>query len=565
MKYFNGLAIAKKIWLLVGLIMVCMSAGGVMLLVMKKEAVESEKKLSTKHVVEVASGIAAYYEALARTGSMTNQEAQTQAIAAIKLMRYEGKEYFWINDMHPNMVMHPTNPKLDGQDLTENKDPNGKRLFVEFVDTVKKSGSGYVSYMWPKPGSDKPVSKVSYVTGFSPWGWVIGSGIYIDDVEAAFWGGVWRLAAVTAGIMLGLFFIVLVVTRGITRPLQQAVNIANAIASNDLTQNIEVHSQDETGQLMQAMKNMNDSLVRVVGQVRVGIDTVATAASQIAAGNLDLSSRTEQQASSLEETASTMEELTSTVKENAEQAHHASKLVLSTAEIAASGGEVVGKVIDTMSSIKNSSRKIADIIGVIDGIAFQTNILALNAAVEAARAGEQGRGFAVVASEVQNLAQRSASAAKEIKTLINDSVEQVEAGRNLVDEAGEAMDDIVTSVQLVADIISGTAAASQEQRSGIEQVNQAITQMDEVTQQNAALVEQAAAAAESLQDQAGKLAEAVSVFKLDEASYSTRPASPARLAATAALPKRRPAPAKAMASPKKRVAAGGGNDEWEEF
>ncbi|MDP2977571.1 MAG: cache domain-containing protein, partial [Thiobacillus sp.] len=418
MKFFNNLSIAKKIWLLVGLIMACMSAGGVMLLVMQKEAVESEKKLSTKHVVEVASGIAAYYEALARTGSMTNQEAQAQAIAAIKSMRYEGKEYFWINDMHPNMVMHPTNPKLDGQDLTDNKDPNGKRLFVEFVDTVKKSGSGYVSYMWPKPGSDKPVPKISYVSGFSPWGWVIGSGIYIDEVEAAFWGGVWRLAVVAAGIMLGLFFIVLVVTRGITRPLQQAVNVANAIASNDLTQSIEVHSRDETGQLMQAMKNMSESLVRVVGQVRTGTDAVATASSQIAAGNLDLSSRTEQQASSLEETASSMEELTSTVKQNAENARQANQLVVSTSDIAVKGGQVVEQVVDTMASIKDSSRKIADIIGVIDGIAFQTNILALNAAVEAARAGEQGRGFAVVASEVRNLAQRSASAAKEIKSLI---------------------------------------------------------------------------------------------------------------------------------------------------
>jgi methyl-accepting chemotaxis protein len=345
------------------------------------------------------------------------------------------------------------------------------------------------------------------------------------------------------------------IVRSITRPLGAAVKLVRGVADGDLTQRIDVHSADEIGQLMQALKDMNDSLVRVVGQVRSGTDTVATASSQIAAGNLDLSSRTEQQASSLEETASSMEELTGTVKQNAEQTHHASKLVLSTVDIAVNGGEVVGKVIDTMSSIKDSSRKIADIIGVIDGIAFQTNILALNAAVEAARAGEQGRGFAVVASEVRNLAQRSASAAKEIKTLITDSVEQVEAGRKLVDEAGEAMDDIVTSVQLVADIISGTAAASQEQSSGIEQVNQAIAQMDQVTQQNAALVEEAAAAAESLQDQAGKLAEAVSVFRLEGVSHGVQPVSPARQGT----------PARIMASPKKLAAAGGGGEEWEEF
>ena len=266
-----------------------------------------------------------------------------------------------------------------------------------------------------------------------------------------------------------------------------------------------------------------------------------------------------------------MEELTSTVKQNAEQSHHASKLVLSTAEIAVNGGEVVGKVINTMGSIKDSSKKIADIIGVIDGIAFQTNILALNAAVEAARAGEQGRGFAVVASEVRNLAQRSAGAAKEIKTLISDSVEQVEVGRKLVDEAGEAMDDIVTSVQLVADIISGTAEASQEQSAGIEQVNQAVGQMDEITQQNAALVEQAAAAAESLQEQAGKLAELVDTFKLAQAGRSVartqREPGKARVMAAhreASSHAKSKLSATASRLPKRAVAAGGA-DEWEAF
>ena len=372
------------------------------------------------------------------------------------------------------------------------------------------------------------------------------------------------IAAIALGLGLSAWFGFLLI-RAITRPLDEAVKLARAVAEGDLTQTIDVHSNDEIGQLMQALKDMNDSLVRVVGQVRTGTDTVATASSQIAAGNLDLSSRTEEQASSLEETASSMEELTSTVKQNAENARQANQLVVSTSDIAVKGGTVVGQVVDTMASIKDSSRKIADIIGVIDGIAFQTNILALNAAVEAARAGEQGRGFAVVASEVRNLAQRSASAAKEIKSLIEDSVGKVDAGGKLVDEAGKTMDEIVTSVKRVTDIMSEIAAASQEQSAGIEQVNQAITQMDDVTQQNAALVEEAAAAAESLQDQAGKLTEAVSVFKLDGASYGTQPAAPARRTATAALPKQKGAPARAMASPKKLAVAGGGNEEWEEF
>ena len=312
----------------------------------------------------------------------------------------------------------------------------------------------------------------------------------------------------------------------ITRSLAEAVTFSRGIATGDLTGHIEVACDGEIGQLQQALNDMNAGLMNIVSQVRTGTETIAVASREIASGNADLSNRTESQASSLEETASSMEELTSTVKQNAEHNHHASKLVMSTAEIAVNGGEMVGKVINTMGSIKESSRKIADIIGVIDGIAFQTNILALNAAVEAARAGEQGRGFAVVAAEVRNLAQRSASAAKEIKTLISDSVEQVEAGRKLVDEAGEAMDDIVTSVQLVADIINGTAAASHEQSAGIEQVNQAVGQMDEMTQQNAALVEEAAAAAESLQEQAARLSDLVSYFTLaGDAGTSSRPAT----------------------------------------
>ncbi|MBU1225090.1 MAG: MCP four helix bundle domain-containing protein [Gammaproteobacteria bacterium] len=365
------------------------------------------------------------------------------------------------------------------------------------------------------------------------------------------------LAGVLLAALIGYWLI-----RAIAGPLNEAVRVAESVAAGDLTQNIEVRSQDETGQLMQAMKNMNDSLVHIVGQVRNGTETIAVASREIATGNADLSSRTESQASSLEETASSMEELTSTVKQNAENARQANQLVGSTAEVAVKGGRVVGQVVDTMASIKDSSRKISDIIGVIDGIAFQTNILALNAAVEAARAGEQGRGFAVVASEVRNLAQRSAGAAKEIKALIEDSVGKVDAGGRLVDEAGKTMDEIVSSVKRVTDIMGEIAAASQEQSTGIEQVNQAITQMDNVTQQNSALVEEAAAAAESLQDQAGKLAQAVSVFRLEGGSYRP-PEQPALENRTAAKPKS--APARMIASPKKLAAVGGSNEEWEEF
>jgi len=318
------------------------------------------------------------------------------------------------------------------------------------------------------------------------------------------------IAALGFGIVLGL-----ILTRSITRPLARAVELAQQVATGDLTADIQVTSKDEVGVLLSALKHMNESLLKTVTEVRSGTDTILTASQQIAAGNLDLSARTEQQAGSLEETASSMEELTGTVRQNADNARQANMVAASASNVATKGGEVVAQVVTTMASINESSRKIADIIGVIDGIAFQTNILALNAAVEAARAGEQGRGFAVVASEVRNLAQRSALAAKEIRTLISDSVNKVDAGSQLVAQAGATMNEIVQGIMRVTDIVSGIANASAEQTMGIEQVNSAITQMDDVTQQNAALVEEAAAAAGSLEDQAASLSQLVSRFKLD--------------------------------------------------
>jgi methyl-accepting chemotaxis protein len=315
--------------------------------------------------------------------------------------------------------------------------------------------------------------------------------------------------------------------RSITRPMQGAVTMAQAVARGDLTTRIDVTSKDETGLLLQSLKDMNESLLRIVDEVRVGANTIATASNEVASGTRDLSVRTEHQASSLRETASSMEQLTSTVKQNADNTRQANSLARSASEVAVTGGTVVAQVIDTMDSINNSAKKIVDIIGVIDGIAFQTNILALNAAVEAARAGEQGRGFAVVAAEVRTLAQRSASAAKEIKALIHDSVSQVGEGAKLVGQAGATMTEIVASVKRVTDIIGEIAAANQEQTAGIEQINRAIAGMDEVTQQNAVLVDQASAASQSLQDQADNLSRAVSVFRLDH------DAVPARLPAMA--------------------------------
>ena len=304
--------------------------------------------------------------------------------------------------------------------------------------------------------------------------------------------------------------------RSIARPIEDALSQCDAIATGDLTRDIAVHSNDEMGQLLEGLRRMQDGLISTVSTVRSGTESIASASSEIASGNRDLSQRTEEQAASLEETAASMEELTATVRQNADNARQASSLADTASNVAQRGGTVVDQVIATMNSIHQGSGKMADIIGVIEGIAFQTNILALNAAVEAARAGEQGRGFAVVASEVRSLAQRSATAAKEIKLLITESVDRVSTGSGLVTEAGSTMSELVTAVQRVTDIMGEIAAASEEQSRGIEQVNRAVTQMDEVTQQNAALVEQAAAAASSLQDQAARMREVVSVFRIAE-------------------------------------------------
>ncbi len=386
------------------------------------------------------------------------------------------------------------------------------------------------------------------------------------------------LFAVFAGILAAVF-----ITRKLIRQLggepDYTARIASSIAHGDLSISIDTTNATK-GSLLMEVREMRNSLKDIVGQVRVGTETIGTASREIAAGNIDLSSRTEMQASSLEKTASAMEELTSTVKQNADNAREANLLAATASDVARKGGDVVAQVVDTMGSINTSANKIVDIIGVIDGIAFQTNILALNAAVEAARAGEQGRGFAVVASEVRNLAQRSAAAAKEITTLIGDSVEKVERGSKLVGQAGVTMDEVVASVKRVTDIMSEISNASQEQSRGIEQVNLSIIEMDSMTQQNAALVEEAAAAAQSLQDQASELQHVVSIFKLVEGEVSqvTQPTEPEDAPEAVAPPPPAPRPravsvrakaalkrpaAPAPASKPKKVA--GGEDEWEEF
>jgi methyl-accepting chemotaxis protein I, serine sensor receptor len=387
----------------------------------------------------------------------------------------------------------------------------------------------------------------------------------LDSISEA----TWHAAIISSVIILIVASMGFMVSRKIVSSISETADIAEAIAAGDLTRHIPITSKDEIGQLMQAMSKMNSGLIDIVSNVRTGVSTIAAASSQIAMGNMDLSSRTEAQASSLEETASATEELTSTVKQNAENANQANHLASSASSVAIQGGEVVRQVVSTMEEINTSSAKIVDIINVIDSIAFQTNILALNAAVEAARAGEQGRGFAVVASEVRNLAQRSATAAKEIKQLIDDSVEKVDMGSKLVEQAGTTIEQVVNSVQRVTDVVSAISSASNEQSVGIEQVNQAIGQMDQATQENAALVEEATAAAQSLQQQAQQLEKTVSLFKLasDQSaiiihnSYSSK-ITPAITAKTTAIAHKAALPS---AQKVKLISSNVKDDAWEQF
>ncbi|WP_432383644.1 methyl-accepting chemotaxis protein [Duganella sp. P38] len=415
-----------------------------------------------------------------------------------------------------NALVHPSK---EGENLLDVKSSDGRPFLKEML--AQKDGG--MTYDWVEKEGASPREKMVEFHTFKPWNWLIVGGTYTEEITRE--AGQLRNRYALLGLLALVVFaaaLFLLVRSVVSRPLARADEAAERIAAGDLDVHLQVDNEDEIGQVLRSLNNISDNLSGVVGQVRRGAEQITTASSEIAQGNLDLSSRTEQQASSLEETAASMEELSSAVTQNAENASQANQMALAASGVAAKGGEVVAQVVETMGSITDSSRKIADIISVIDGIAFQTNILALNAAVEAARAGEQGRGFAVVASEVRTLAQRSATAAKEIKELIDDSVAKVETGSKQVEKAGTTMQEVVDSVRRVTDIMAEISHASEEQRAGISQVHEAVTQMDQVTQQNAALVEEAAAAAQALQDQAHELEEVVKIFKLG--SHAGQPA-----------------------------------------
>ena len=594
----------------------------------------ASRQTKTRHLVEAATGIVEHFHRQAQDGTLDEPRAKEAALAALKALRYDRQEYFWVNDHGPRVLMHPIKPELDGKDVGGVKDPSGLELFREFVRTVERDGGGFVDYLWPKPGHEKPVPKTSYVLGFEPWGWIVGSGIYIDDVARDFRQQAFLQAGLGIPILLLGIGLSILISRGITHPLSgiraameaiaggnhgtgvpgtgrrdevgemaraleilrrngeekirleeaaaaeraeraraeevqrrhesavvaeitavaeaagrgevdrridtagkegfllrltEAVNdmlaltesalgdvegVLSALADGNLTRRIAKDYGGVFGRLGDDVNRTADRLARTVDQIVQVATRIADTSSEVSSGSGDLSQRSEQQAATLEETAASMDELSATVANNAERAKSASHLAAEAHGTAADGGQVVAQAVDAMARIKESSLKVSEFIGLIDEIAFQTNLLALNAAVEAARAGEAGLGFAVVAQEVRSLAQRSSQASREIKGLIADSADQVKRGVDLVEQTGSRLDRIVSSSSDVARMVTEISVASQEQATGISQVNTAVNHLDEITQRNAALVEESTAAAQQLADDARRLADLMRFFTI---------------------------------------------------
>jgi len=468
-----------------------------------------------RHTVEVAHGVLAWAQGLERSGQTDRAGAQALARQALAGLRHGQDGYFWVQDLQARIVLHPTQPELQGRDASGILDADGVAVFETFGSIVRREGQGFVRYRWPRPGHSAPEPKLSFVKGFEPWGWVVGSGVYTDDLRDDLLAHAGRLAAVIGVALVLTIVFTRSICRSIVDGLNEAIRLAQAIARGDISQTVPVPAErDEIAMLLRALGDMTQNLRNMVGQVRDSAQRMDAAAGEIAGGHHEISDRTGQAATALARTASSMADIRDTVARNASASEQAGSIAQAASASAREGHAAVADVVTTMGDITASSRRIADITGVIDSIAFQTNILALNAAVEAARAGEQGRGFAVVAGEVRSLATRSAEAAREIKQLIGESVDRVATGGQQVTRAGQTMQELADEVHQLSDLLDAMRGANREQSTGVGQVNEAVSNLDRMTRQNAAMVAEGAQAAAGLREQAQHLLEAVRVFRL---------------------------------------------------
>jgi len=496
----KNLKIGHKIGLLIALAVLGYLVNIAIGLTNLRDNLVEDRKLKTRNVVEVALGVVTRYHAQAQAGEMSEAAAQQAAMKTLQELRYDGQEYFWIHSSDNRMVMHPTSQQLLGKDLTDFKDANGKRLFADMTAVVRDKGAGFVEYHWAKPGSTEPVPKISYVAGFKPWNWVVGSGIYVDDVDAVFRASALGQGGLAALILVLMVAFGVVVMRTVVRPVQQMQAVMEALAEGDLTVHAESTSNDEVGHMMKATERMIERTRGTLIEVLESTASLANASAQVSLTSQSLSQAASEQAANIEETTASVEQMAASIAHNRENAGATEAIAARAATDAQAGGEAVSETVGAMQAI-------AQKIGIVDDIAYQTNLLALNAAIEAARAGEHGKGFAVVAAEVRKLAERSQVAAREIGELAGSSV-------RLAERTGSLFEEMLPSIQKNAALVKEIALASEEQAGGAAQISTAVSQVSQATQHNASSAEELAATAEELQAQANRLQETVRFFRV---------------------------------------------------